>query len=158
MSNGSPFAAQCAQRCDPRSQPLARSSLAALLFLTDERGVCSAFASHPSRASKLAAMLVEFLRKLCDVKAREGLRVDQPDKLGWHPKKMLSDALPYFFFRSGISFLHRHPKKMLSDTAQLLLHAASRVPAFVQTLSACDNLDVPLLHTAADILERKWII
>ena len=83
---------------------LARSSLAALLFLTDEAGVCSAFASHPSRASKLAAMLVEFLRKLCDVKAREGLRVDQPDKLGWQPKKRLSDTRPYFFFRSGISF------------------------------------------------------
>ncbi|EOD15654.1 hypothetical protein EMIHUDRAFT_211208 [Emiliania huxleyi CCMP1516] len=122
---------------------LAHSSLAALLFLTDEAGVCSAFASHPSRASKLAAMLVEFLRKLCDVKAREGLRVDQPDKLGWHPKKMRSDTRP-------------HPKKMLSDTAQLLLHAASRVPAFVHTLAACDNLDVPLLHTAANILEHAF--
>ncbi|EOD37013.1 hypothetical protein EMIHUDRAFT_225987 [Emiliania huxleyi CCMP1516] len=155
---------------------LAHSSLAALLFLTDEAGVCSAFASHPSRASKLAAMLVEFLRKLCDVKAREGLRVDQPDKLGWHPKKMRSDTRPHpkkmlsdtrthpkkrlsdtrTHPKKMLSDTRTHPKKMLSDTAQLLLHAASRVPAFVQTLAACDNLDVPLLHTATNILEHAF--
>ena len=36
---------------------LAHSSLAALLFLTDDKGVCSAFASHPSRLAEDAVKL-----------------------------------------------------------------------------------------------------
>ena len=39
------------------------------------------------------------------VEAGEGLRVDQPDKLGWHPKKMCSPALAHISFsRQGFLF------------------------------------------------------
>jgi len=39
-------------------------------------------------------------------------------------------------------------------TVALLLHAASRVPAFVQTLAACDNLDVSLLRRRYTVVGR----
>lgn len=109
---------------------LAKASLSALLLLTDDPGTCPAFAAHPGRAAKLAAMLVEFLRRLVGPEA-QSLKVKQPEKLGWNPRQMLT------------------------HTSQLLLHAVARVPAFVGTLRAADNLDLDVLHKTAAVLGAK---
>ena len=109
---------------------LAKASLSALLLLTNDPGTCPAFAAHSERATKLAAMLVEFLRRLVGPEA-QSLKVKQPEKLGWNPKQMLT------------------------NTSLLLLHAVACVPAFVTTLREADNLDLAVLKKTAHILGTK---
>jgi hypothetical protein len=109
---------------------LAKASLSALLLLTHDRDVGPAFAAHPGRAAKLAAMLVEFLRRLVGPEALS-LKVHQPEKLGWDPRQMLT------------------------HTTQLLLHAVAVVPPFVHTLRAADNLELPVLRKTAAVLKAK---
>ena len=106
---------------------LGKASLSALLLLTSESKVGAAFTHVPQRARKMAAMLVEFLRRLSgpDTKA---IKVANREKLGWHPRRLLS------------------------DTMALLLQCVQLSKGFVDDLTASDNYDLSVLEHARKIL------
>ena len=109
---------------------LGKASLAALLQLTGDHTIGKAFTDVPARAHKMAAMLDGFLTRLCGPEC-QNLNVQNRDKLGWQPRRMLS------------------------DTTQLLLACYERAPAFLHELTHADGFEQATVERAYTIVSTK---
>ncbi|KOO24061.1 baculoviral iap repeat-containing protein 6 [Chrysochromulina tobinii] len=109
---------------------LGKASLSALLLLTSEPLVGTAFTHVPQRAHKMAGMLLEFLRRLSGPDTA-ALNVTNREKLGWYPRQLLS------------------------DTMVLLLQCKQLADHFVDELREADAYDLSVLERAHRLLADK---
>jgi len=111
---------------------LGKASLSALLLLVGDATIGKAFTDVDARAHKMAAMLLEFLTRLCGPEC-QNLNVQDRDKLGWRPRRMLA------------------------DTTLLLLACFERSPAFLPLLRAHDAFEQATVERAYTILSTKCL-